>query len=78
MRVRNSVLASLLCAVTLGLTFPYAELAWKCRSGAASSESCVWARAYFPLSRWVEPLIVTPATFVVLLIAFRMAKRTHR
>jgi len=35
-------------------------MAWKCRFGRSNSEACVWARAYFPVSRWVEPAIVTP------------------
>jgi len=39
--------------------------AWKCRAGLSASESCVWAQAYFPLTRWIEPLIVTPILFVL-------------
>jgi hypothetical protein len=34
--------------------------------GFAPSDACVWGRAYFPLARWLEPLIITPIVFAIL------------
>lgn len=64
-------------AVVAGCTFPYAELSWKCRAASSASEACVWARAYFPMSRWIEPLVITPIVLVVALILFAVADRTR-
>ena len=58
----------LLAAILIGVLWPYVELAWKCRAGFESSEGCVWGRSYMPLSRWVEPLIVAPIAFFVLVL----------
>jgi hypothetical protein len=35
----------------------------------------VWARAYFPLSRWGEPVVVTPIVFVLALLLFAITYR---
>jgi hypothetical protein len=32
------------------------------------AEACLWARAYFPLSRWVEFALVTPTVFVLMML----------
>ena len=72
-RRRARFIASLAVATIVGLVYPYLEVAWKCRR-AADSEACVWARAYFPLSRWVEPLIVTPVAFLVIWLAARIGR----
>jgi hypothetical protein len=76
---RTRLLAAFVVALMIGLAFPYAELAWKCREGSSASEACVWGRAYFPITRWVEPLIVTPVVFLILLLALRLLSyRSHR
>ena len=64
----------LLAALAIGMIFPYVELAWKCRAGLETSEACVWGKAYFPLARWVEPLIIIPITFGVLTLAMLIIK----
>jgi len=38
----------------------------ECREGFRESEACVWGRSYLPLSRMLEPLIVTPIAFLIL------------
>ena len=75
MRFRTRFIAGLAFATVVGLLYPHVELAWKCRPAATDSEACVWARAYFPLTRWVEPLIVTPVAFLAVWLAARMARR---
>ena len=75
MRFRTRLIAGLAFATITGLVYPSLELAWKCRPAAVDSEACVWARAYFPLSRWVEPVIITPVAFLVFLLATRIARR---
>jgi len=72
-RFPTRFIAALAVATMAGLLYPYVELAWKCRL-ATDSEACVWARAYFPLSRRVEPLIVTPVAFLVVWLATRFAR----
>jgi hypothetical protein len=65
---RRGFLPQLLVAVVIGVVWPHAELLWKCRSGLEHSEACVWGRSYMPLSRWVEPAIVAPIAFFVLVL----------
>ena len=72
---RRRVVGCLTCAGVAGLVYPYGELMWKCRAGPFDSEACVWARAYFPLSRWVEPVVVTPIVFVLTLLFFAITDR---
>jgi hypothetical protein len=55
-------------ALLIGLAFPYAELAWRCREPFRASEACVWGRAYLPLSRVLEPLLISPVLFLVFTI----------
>ena len=74
MRPRSRLIATLATALVIGFAYPYLELAWKCR-GDAASEACVWGRAYFPLSRWVEPLIVAPIAFAVIVVFRRIFER---
>lgn len=71
MRPRAATLIKLALAAVIGLTYPFLELAWKCRSAAAASEACVWGRAYFPLMRWVEALIVAPTAFLAIMLIDR-------
>ncbi len=71
----RSLIVRFVVALAIGVAFPYVELAWKCRESSGHSEACVWARAYFPLSRWVEPIIVTPIAFVVLTLLVRAVSR---
>jgi len=56
----------LLVALFVGVPVPFLELAWRCRADRLASESCVWARAYFPLTRWLEPFIAVPVVFALL------------
>jgi hypothetical protein len=64
----------MIVALLSGILYPYLERAWKCRE--PSSEACVWASAYFPMSRWLEPIIITPIAFLLLALLFRIV--AHR
>jgi hypothetical protein len=66
--MRATYLPHVIAAVLVGVIWPYGELTWKCRSGFEHSEACVWGRSYMSLSRWVEPAIIAPITFVVLVL----------
>jgi hypothetical protein len=68
MRV-SRVRLSIILAVVVGIAYPYVEIAWKCRGTGSTSEACVWARSYLAVGRWLEPLIVAPIVFVVILLA---------
>lgn len=68
-------LLKLALAAVVGIAYPYLELAWRCREAAAASEACVWGRAYFPLTRWVEPLLVTPVAFLAIMFIDRYVLR---
>ncbi|HVF40389.1 MAG TPA: hypothetical protein VM939_10845 [Gemmatimonadaceae bacterium] len=61
----------LLPLLAVGVAYPYLELAWKRRAGLETSEGCVWGKAYLPLARWLELLIVTPIAFLVLTLLAR-------
>ncbi len=78
MHRRVPTLIKLAIAAVIGLAYPYLELAWKCRSAVATSEACVWGRAYFPLVRWVEPLIVIPIAFLAITLIDRYVIRRGR
>ena len=65
-----------LVALAVGIIEPYAEVAWKCRAGVETSEACVWARAYLPLSRVVALIVIAPVCFVVLEGVARLARRS--
>ncbi len=71
----RSLIVRFLVALAIGAAFPYVELAWKCRESSGNSEACVWARAFLPLSRWVEPIIITPIAFLVLTLLVRAVSR---
>ena len=75
--MRRRVLAAAVFAAFVGILYPYGEVAWKCRETSVNSEACVWARAYWPLSRWIEPMIVTPPVFVVILLLTQYRRRTR-
>ena len=72
MRVRTPIFVRFGIAALIGIAYPYAELAWKCRAASENSEACVWARAYFSLSRWVEPVIIAPIAFLLITLLLRL------
>ena len=78
MSSRSAFVARIITAAIIGLAYPYAELAWKCRSNSSNSEACVWSRAYMPLSRWAEPVIVIPVALLLLTIVSRLLYRGPR
>ncbi len=55
-------------AVLAALVEPPLEVAWKCRAGFEAAETCVWAKSLLPLGRIVAPLVIVPATLLVLLV----------
>jgi hypothetical protein len=65
----------LVVAVLIGVVWPHVELLWKCRTGFEDSEACVWGRSYLPLSRWLEPVVVAPIAFFVLVILTLLWRR---
>ena len=75
MRFRPNHLARVVAAAIIGISYPHAELAWKCRPASATSEACVWGRAYMPLSLWVEPLIIFPFVFLLLSLVTYLLSR---
>ena len=76
MVARGSRIALIVAAsIAIGLAFPYVELALKCRR--PESEACVWAKAYWHLSIWIEPPIVAVIGAVVLAIATSIVRRVH-
>ena len=78
MRSRWRLLAQSGIALTIGISFPYLELAWKCRAAVATSEACVWARSFMPLSRWAEPIIISPIVFAVIALVWELIIRTSK
>jgi hypothetical protein len=77
-RVRSRLLR-ILIAAAVGLAAPEVEVALKCRTppaeGRATSEACVWARAYLPLTRPVYFVLFGLVTFGVLTLGGRIARR---
>jgi hypothetical protein len=61
--------ARLAIAIVVGLAEPPLELAWRCRAGFEASEACVWGKSLLPLARIVAPVVIIPATLVILLLA---------
>lgn len=75
MRQRSRLILAAVAAGATGAAYPFVELAWHCRSAMTTSEACVWGRAYFPLTRWVEPLIIAPIAFLLFLFLARVSRR---
>lgn len=66
----TSQLLRLLIAAAVGLAAPWVEVALRCRGPLrATSEACVWARAYLPLTRPVYFLVFGVLTYAVLSVA---------
>jgi hypothetical protein len=63
-------------SIAIGLAYPLLELALKCRH--PDSEACVWARAYWHLSIWIEPPIVAVIAAIVLAVAIAVVRRASR
>ena len=76
-RPSRSLLICAALALIIGIVEPSLEVAWKCRSGQATSEACVWGRSLLPLGRALGLLVVAPIAFGVLL-ALRGAWRAMR
>ena len=57
-----------LSALASGIVEPFAEVAWKCRTGFETSEACVWGRSYLPLGRVAGLVIVAPLAFGMLFL----------
>jgi hypothetical protein len=77
MSSRSKFVARLVAAAIIGVSYPYVELAWKCRANSANSEACIWGRAYMPLSRWAEPLIIIPIAFLLLTVVGLLLNRAQ-
>lgn len=71
----KSLLLRISLAAAVGLAAPQVEVAWKCRTppaeGHATSEACVWARAYLPLTRPVYFVLFGLLTFGALTLYAR-------
>ncbi len=63
-------------AALIGLGAPYVELAVKCRR--PSSEACVWAKAYMPLTRPVYFVLFGLLTFGALSLIARLTAGRRR
>jgi hypothetical protein len=59
-------------AIAVGIVEPFAEVAWKCRSGFETSEACVWGRSYLQLGRIVGLVVIAPVAFGVLYFVHRV------
>lgn len=74
----RSLLLRIAVAVVVGLAVPQLEVAWKCRTppaeGRATSEPCLWARTYLPLTRPVYFVLFGLLTFGALTIYARLAR----
>ena len=74
----KSLLLRIALAATVGLAAPQVEVAWKCRTplaeGRATSEACVWARSYLPLTRPVYFVLFGLLTFGALTLYARLAR----
>ena len=60
-------------SIALGIAYPYLELALKCRR--PDSEACVWAKAYWRLSVWIEPPIVAVIAAIVVASTIAIVRR---
>jgi hypothetical protein len=75
-RPTRTLLLMALVALAIGVVEPFAEVAWKCRSGFETSEACVWGRSYLPLGRVAGLVIVAPLAFgMMFLIRWAWAAR---
>ena len=50
------------------LAEPFAEVAWKCRSGFETSEACVWGKSLIVLHLGLSMVVVMPVAFVLLVL----------
>lgn len=66
-------LIKLAAALLVGLGAADLELAVRCAS-AATSEACVWGRAYLPVTRVAYPLVLVPLAYLVLSLLERAAR----
>jgi hypothetical protein len=73
-RTRVAIIAA--ASIAIGIAYPFAELAFKCR--APDSEACVWAKAYWSLSIRAEPPIVAVIAAVVLAVATAALRAVRR
>jgi len=63
-------------SIAVGIAYPFLELALQCRR--PESEACVWAKAYWHLSIWIEPPIVAVLAAIVLAVAIAVVRRASR
>ena len=74
----KNLLLRIALAATVGLAASQAEVAWKCRTppaeGHATSEGCVWARSYLPLTRPLYFVLFGLLTFGALTLYTRHAR----
>jgi len=63
-------------SIATGIAYPFLELALQCRR--PESEACVWARAYWHLSIWIEPPIVAVIAAIMLAAAIAVVGRASR
>jgi hypothetical protein len=74
----RSLVLRIAVAAAVGLAAPQVEVVWKCRTppaeGHATSEACVWAKAYLPLTRPVYFVLLGLPTFGALTLYARLAK----
>lgn len=70
------VLIAMLAGVLAALAVPYGNLWLKCQ--VATSEACVWSKAYLPLSLGLTAVTLGVPVFVVTLLLLRryVATRT--
>ena len=69
--IRARLMIAALAWAAVGVGYPYADIALKCR--APDSEACVWAKAYFSLTLTVSILVlgVLAGAVVYALLAWR-------
>jgi hypothetical protein len=70
------LLIATLVGVVATLAVPYGNLWLKCQQ--ATSEACVWSKAYLPLSLGLTFVILGVPVFVVTLILLRRYAATYR
>ncbi len=74
----KSRLLRITIAVAVGLAAPQVEVAWKCRTppaeGRATSEPCLWARTYLPLTRPAYFVLFGLLTFGALTLYAHLAR----
>ena len=70
-RTRSRLVRAVI-ALVIGIAEPMLEVAWKCRAGFVTSESCVWGRSFLPLGRAVGLLLIAPVAYIVLTVVARL------